>query len=387
MKPWPVLLMVRSLGPGGTERQVVEFAKHLNRTQFEPHVGYFDGGFRISELESASVGLLHMTMRGFLTPDSPRSAFALRRYVKRHGIRLAHAFDHPMNVFGVPAARVSRVRVVLASQRSHRHLIPPKYRPLIRLSDRLADGIVVNSEAVRRHLLADYGVPDRKIRVCYNTLDTEHFSPQPRTSGNLVIGVVCILRAVKNVSTLVNAFAAVAPRYPDLRLLIVGDGPEREPLEKCAARLGIAPVVTFRPMTSEVPLGAFLSGGIDSGLVVASMARQSSAPVKTFSIGFKEAGYNELPLARRVSGLYRTEHLRTDRRSRCCVSHTAAGRLFRRTFRRRERHPHLPGFPVRRATREGRAHGRRRRRNLWRLLESDGQPAPGAFRPLAGLRP
>jgi len=80
---------------------------------------------------------------------------------------------------------------------------------------------------------------------------------------------------------------------------------EEEACEELIERLKEA--VRIR-LISDVPLGAFLSGGIDSGTVVALMSQVAGSRVKTFSIGFEEKEYDELPFARQVADRYGTEH-------------------------------------------------------------------------------
>jgi asparagine synthase (glutamine-hydrolysing) len=85
--------------------------------------------------------------------------------------------------------------------------------------------------------------------------------------------------------------------------LEVGSDAEAGELVRDAVREAVR-----RRMVADVPLGAFLSGGVDSTAVVAAMAELSSNPVKTFSIGFESTAFDELPYARDVAERFGTEH-------------------------------------------------------------------------------
>jgi asparagine synthase (glutamine-hydrolysing) len=94
-------------------------------------------------------------------------------------------------------------------------------------------------------------------------------------------------------------------RYWDLRYLPKLEGSERDLVDELRARL--METVTCH-MLSDVPVGAFLSGGIDSSLVTAMMSTVSDQPISTFSIGVRERDFNELPYARMVADQYHTDH-------------------------------------------------------------------------------
>jgi asparagine synthase (glutamine-hydrolysing) len=94
-------------------------------------------------------------------------------------------------------------------------------------------------------------------------------------------------------------------RYWDIQFEPVEEFSETQWIDKISA--GITESVDMR-LISEVPLGAFLSGGIDSSIVVGTMAGLQKHPVVTSSIGFEEEAFNELEYARRTAAHFKTEH-------------------------------------------------------------------------------
>jgi L-malate glycosyltransferase len=251
--------MSRSLGLGGSERQLTEIARSLDRSRFEPHAACFLAeGFRGEELRLGGVPLVEFPVKSFAGPSAFTGMRAMGRYLRAHDIRLVHTFDVPSNLFGVPAARLFRVPRVISSQRAHRALTPGWRRRLLRVTDRLTDAIVVNSESVRRELIEVDRVPPKLIHLCPNGVDTSIFRPAAKTrEGPIVIGTIGVLRPEKSLETLLQAFGrlkrGIDARLRDARLLIVGGGSSLAGLEDLARKLDLGTECTFEPATKDVP--------------------------------------------------------------------------------------------------------------------------------------
>jgi glycosyltransferase involved in cell wall biosynthesis len=257
--PIPVLLLVRKLDHGGCERDLTKIAIGLDRSRFTPHVGCFrPEGLRVQELVDGGIPILHLPVTSFRSRGALRGALQLRRYIRDHRIQVVHSFDVPMAMFATPVARLSTARAVLTSQLSYRTLFSPVERRILRVIDRLAHRVVVNCEAMRRHMVEDEKVPASRVFLCYNGVDTRIFFPKKIARGYalgqsaLVIGTIANLRPEKGIDVLIRAFAKVRRGPEELRLLIVGSGPCLAELEALAAQIGVREQTTFVPGKPDI---------------------------------------------------------------------------------------------------------------------------------------
>jgi glycosyltransferase involved in cell wall biosynthesis len=256
--PVPILMTVRELHYGGIQKDVTKIAIRLDRSRFEPHVAAYEvDGVRVEELRRAGVPVVHIPLPSLRSPAAITAAIRLGSYIRKHRIRIVHAYDTTA-VLVVPVARALRVPAVFSSALGRRELLDSRSHKQIRWTDRMVDTVVVNCEAMRRHLIDDEHVPGEKIQLCYNGVVTTEFFPAdtPRapvlSDASLVIGSVCVLRAEKALTVLQEAFSRVRHLDPLMKLVFVGSGEELAKLQENAVRLGIVDANVFVPATRDV---------------------------------------------------------------------------------------------------------------------------------------
>jgi glycosyltransferase involved in cell wall biosynthesis len=248
-----VLLMGDTLNFGGTEGQFVEVACGLDRSRWDVDVACIraEGPLR-ARLEAAGLQAWSCGRGSFKSPRILGAVRALARHLRSRRVQILHSFDFYSNVLGVPAARMARVPVVIASQRDLGNLRPPLQQRLQRAMLSLATHVLVNSQATAERLAHTRAARAGRLSVIHNGVDLSRFGPPSATTAlepGVTVTVLANLRPEKGILQIVEAAAAVRRAAPQVHFDIWGEGPLRGAIEARIQALALADVVSLRGST------------------------------------------------------------------------------------------------------------------------------------------
>ena len=236
--------VVDSMEVGGAETLVSQMCRFERERGHEPSV-YAIGPLGALGETLRSEGFSVEAHVGRHLSDSARRFYQLFRSTKPD---VVHAHNPTPAIYAGVAARLARVPSVIATR--HSLVGPPrsvKAELKFAIAGTCCDWIVGICDATTDNLKSIHVAPARKIVRVYNgavpLTRTAHAESPAKNCFTLVF--VGRLAAVKNHPLLLRAFSAAVAKRPDLRLWMVGDGPERATLEALAAELGIAGPVKF----------------------------------------------------------------------------------------------------------------------------------------------
>jgi L-malate glycosyltransferase len=245
-------VFITSFHPGGTERQMTELIQRVDRGRFDVHVACFHKeGSWLPRVESCAT-VTAFPIHGFARPATLARAAAFARWCRARRIRAVLACDLYANAFALPSAAFAGVPVRIGSRRELNPDKTPAQIVLQRQAYRCAHAIVANSPAAARQLQAE-GVPADRIRVVPNGISVDRFTPRPGARPISTVLTVANLRKEKAHEVLFAAAARLAPRHPQLKFLIAGDGPREGELRALARRLDIEHQVRFLGHCEDVP--------------------------------------------------------------------------------------------------------------------------------------
>lgn len=249
----------------GTQRQLLETIRRLDRDRFRPHLIclWESPWMRENPLPCPVHVLGH---QGFLKPGFPGVVKRLAALLDELDVAIMQVFFDEAIFVGWLGARRSRRRPLLLSSRRDMGLgagNQPWYHGLFRLALPLVNrdfaGIVANSDMVRHYAASREHTPLAKFVVLRNGVDAPPATPCEPNAGAagrpVLVGIVASLTPVKRHDLLLEAWARVRRHAGPgaARLVLIGDGPLREPLAAQAAALGLGDDVEFVGAVTDVP--------------------------------------------------------------------------------------------------------------------------------------
>ncbi|MCP4230102.1 MAG: glycosyltransferase [bacterium] len=257
-----VVIYINIMERGGAEGQVAVLAEGLLERGYEVKIATGSG-----KLTAVPDNLLPYVIE---IPERPRLKrfWAFFRFLREYKPDVLHNQLYMANVFGTLAGRLAGVKTIIMSVLSTDLWKGKTARILEKRAAALASKVMVNSRGVARDLLEQSNIPQQKIHVIYNGIDTVRFSPDKletyksevrrelKIPGDApVIINVANLLPVKNHQTLLRAIALLERNMPNRRrpfLILCGEGPEKENIIRLAADLGTLPFIRFTGSVTDV---------------------------------------------------------------------------------------------------------------------------------------
>ena len=268
-EPVHVVFSIDTMSVGGTEMNALRTAERLDRRRFRVTVVTLRGeGPLAARYADLGIPVVRFPIHSLYGPGTVRQGLRLARFFRREGVSVVHCHDQYSNFFTVMSARLARVPAIIASKRWLHS--PLRYRIANGIGFRSASRVLANSAAVARSLERDDHLAPNRTVVIPNFVDEAAFTPPASDTergwretldlngAGPVIGTIASLTPIKDHASLLRAVARLAPSWPTLRLVIVGDGPLRGELQQLADALGITSHVRFAGHQPNVPSFHFL---------------------------------------------------------------------------------------------------------------------------------
>ncbi len=264
-----VLQITGSFHQGGSERQALQLAKLLREDDsFNVFLAALTSeGVLKAEAERAGfTDIPEFRLRSFYDLNFLKQLKRCAKFIKENRIEIVQTHDFYTNIFGISAARLAGVSLKIASKRETSGMKSRTQEQIERNIFKIADAIVVNSEAVEKYLI-DAGVSAKKINVVYNGLDLERLEPKetnrrriceilnlPVNEDLKFITLVANLRhPVKNQPMFLRAAKIVAAKFSEARFVLAGEGELKADLETLAREMNIAEKTHFIGRCAIVP--------------------------------------------------------------------------------------------------------------------------------------
>lgn len=256
--PVSVYQIVLRLGCGGLEKVVVHLARSLDSDRYRVTVCCLeDPGELAAELDGSGIPVIALGKRGF----DPTALSRLAARLRREQVRIVHTHNPGAHFYGVSAARVAGIPAVIHTRHGPHADTSRSSAFLRRWLWGWTDSAVGVSEDTTQLLARSTGMPARKLTTIANGVPVTPITAADRAAvryefgipeGTPALGIVARLSPEKEHRTLLTAFARVRSAIPEAHLLIVGDGPLREPLRQQAEEQGILDRVHFTGFRADV---------------------------------------------------------------------------------------------------------------------------------------